>query len=154
MTKKIEETLNLPHIKDLIDVEVNDDITIEDLEIDTSIICTVEDVDGIIEHGKEMEQIYTAAMKAHEDASDLAYNVENRHTSDILEQSAKYLEIAMTASQSKADAKLKALKLKMDIEKMHMTNKKNKLEGVIEEQKPDGSFVANRNDLLAQLRKK
>lgn len=164
MTRKIEETLDLPSLEEALKgVSSPEEIEVINQELD-EIANALEDsyesemlmADpvGVHEHSKEMDDIYSNAMKAHKDLLDLGFNMEAKNAGSIMEPAARMLEIAMKASQNKVDTKMKSIKLRMDREKLDADLKKNELEGEIEGSPREGGYVADRNELLKKLKDK
>lgn len=149
MTKRIEEILNLPSMADdYIDEDLPDGDTIITNFDDDELTSMMIDPDGVKKHESEMDEVYKKAMSAHDDAIDLAFNIEAKNAAAVISAAANMLDLAMKSSQSKTDAKMKSIKLKMEQEKHKKTIAKEE-EGVIDGEVPlSGSFIANRNDLL------
>jgi hypothetical protein len=67
------------------------------------------------------------------------------------------LELAVTASKSKADQKLKALKLRMEQEKQAAQLEKDRLDGSIDGEVSNpvptlASIMADRNDIMRRIK--
>lgn len=164
MTKRIEEVLDLPSLESLLGEEavspetdhmlnqIAEALDRNEIEIEKSLA----DPDGSREHAAEMDEIYAAAMTAHKDLLDMGFNMEPKNSGTVIEPSARYLEIALKASQNKTDARLKNIKLKMEQEKHNDALKKNQEEGVIESDAPQApqGVMKDRNALLRELRDK
>jgi hypothetical protein len=97
-----------------------------------------------------MDEVYKQAIKAYKDMFDLGFNVEVRHSANIFEPAAKFLEIAMSASKSKSEQKLKTIKLRMDRQRLEAELKPDTINGAIDSN-DSGTFIASRNDLLKDL---
>jgi len=165
MTKKIEETLNLPSLEEILGDDavspeteemldqIANGLAYSDNEVERSLI----DPDGSREHAQEMDEIHNTAMRAHKDLLDMAFNMEPKNAGSIIEPAARMLEIALKASQNKTDARMKSIKLKMDKEKHDNDLKKNQTEGVIEGEVPvqsESGYMADRNAVLKALKEK
>jgi hypothetical protein len=163
MTKQIEKTLNLPRLEDAIrefsettpEIDVTnkkiDEITESITKMPAPILQNPAD-DGTHAHAIEMDHVYRQALKAYKDMLDLGYNVESRHAGNIFEPAARFLELAMNASKSKSEQKLRTLKLRMDRERLDFIMRGGVViaEATIDPT-DNNSFVADRNDLLKDL---
>lgn len=164
MTKRIEEVLDLPSLESVLgddalspeDQKRIDDITraLESNEID--IDKHLLDPDGTREHAEEMDQIVDAAMTAHKDAIDMAFNMEPKNAGSIMEPAARFLELSMKAMQAKLDARMKSMEMKMKREKLDHELRKNQEEGVLEgEAAPtEAGRLLDRNALLKSAKEK
>lgn len=97
-------------------------------------------------HDNEMDEISEKALEAHKDLLDLAMNVEIRHAGEIAAVSAQMLKISQDSRISKADKKLKLLRLQVDkyrIDKIVKSDDNNTIDGE--------AIVIDRNALLKQL---
>jgi hypothetical protein len=166
MTRRIEEILDLPSLESLLGEEAvspETDAMIESIataleqnqaEIEKDLI----DPDGSREHAREMDEIYAAAMTAHKDLLDMGFNMEPKNAGTIIEPSARYLELALKASQNKTDARMKSIKLKLEKEKQEHALKKFQEEGIIESESPveddSNGTLKDRNALLKSLKNK
>lgn len=172
MTKQIEDELNLPRLEDALaearqelENAVDEATALEMAQmadalknIDPSNLIT-KDEEGIDTHESEMNDVIDQAMKAHKEILDLAFNVEIKHAGSIFMPAARMLELAVTASKSKADQKLKFLKLKMDKEKLDADLQKDRLSGTIEGEVTDGAaaptlstIIADRNEVMRKIK--
>lgn len=173
MTKQIEDELNLPRLEDALaqarqelDGAVDEatqaevDRMAEALQhMDTSALIT-KDEEGVETHEAEMNEVIDQAMKAHKEILDLAFNVEIKHAGSIFMPAARMLELAVTASKSKADQRLKTLKMRMEREKLNADLQKDRLNGSIDAEATDevgeaptlASIVADRNDLMKKIK--
>jgi hypothetical protein len=163
MTKAIEDELNLPRLehalKDLAD-EAGVEVANEEVEAMANALQKVSveghrslDSTGTDEHSADMDNIHDQAMKAHQDLLDLGFNIEPKHAgANAFMPSAKFLEIALKASQSKRTAKMDKIKAIMDQEK-HRREMTGEVEDgeIIDTGGP--SITANRNDLMDKIRK-
>jgi len=161
MTRQVERTLNLPRLEDALkefsdqmpeidaaNREVNQMANVLEKITPTSVDQKIEE--GTDLHCREMDEVYKQALRAHKDMIDLGYNVESRHAGSVFEPAARFLEIAMNASKSKSEQKLKTLKLRMDRQKLDHDLNSDTINGTIDSNEP-GGFVADRNDLLKDL---
>ena len=165
MTTQLEDALNLPHIDDVLkedaedgevegggtDVEPHPDVErLSNMLAQTAGLETVmADPMGVMEHVREMDEIYDQAMTAHKDMLDLAFNVEAKNSGQIFSPAAQMLDIALRASRSKSDQRAKAIKLQLEKQKMDTDRDKNTTDGVIQ---ADGGVMATRNAVMSQLK--
>jgi hypothetical protein len=162
MTRQVEHALNLPRLEDALgefsDAIPNLNKTNEKVDkmaaalekLSPSMVGQGVDEEGTTTHAQEMDEIYSQALKAHKEMLDLGYNVESRHAGNILEPAARFLEIAMNASKSKSEQKLKTLKLRLEKRKIDHELGENVSNGMIDSNDPN-SFIADRNELLKDL---
>jgi hypothetical protein len=155
MTRRIEQTLNLPRLEDAVR-EFNQaapELEEASRKVDKisasldKVSRSERDEEGTEVHCKEMDEVYRQALKAHKDMIDLGFNVEARHAGNIFEPAARFLEIAMNASKSKSEQKLKTLKVR--ISRQRGADPNDTEQGVIEADPT--AFLADRNDLLKDL---
>jgi hypothetical protein len=162
MTKQIEDELGLPRLQDALaelaaqngELEANEEVEqmANALQHVSSSALKAEDPMGVTEHEIEADDIYKQAMKAHKDLFDLGFNIESKHAgANAFAPSAKMLEIALKASQSKALKKMEAIKLLMDKEAHEKDMGKNVEDGEIIDS--GSSILANRNDIMDKIRK-
>ena len=176
MTKKLEELLNLPEIKQAMkdaDIEeeyVTDDnedekgqLEMQNLDQDQQqkelqkggkqyavldkIDAALPEVIGLDAMDKEMDNIAAEAMKTYADLMDLGTNIEARYAGRIFEVAGTNLKTALDAKASKVDKKLKMVELQL---------KKSKLDrdsGELDAVESTGTIV-DRNELLKNLIKK
>ena len=164
MTKRIEEVLDLPSLESVLgedslspeDQERIDQITkaleANDIDIDKHLM----DPDGTREHAAEMDEVAAAAMNAHKDAIDMAFNMEPKNAGSIMEPAARFLELSMKAMQAKLDARMKGMEMKMKREKLDHELRKNQEEGVVDGETPitESGRLADRNQLLKAAKNK
>jgi hypothetical protein len=159
MTKKLEDLLNLPDSKQIIQDEKNKD------KSQTAIVEQEETFRNIAEFDKiasalpavkglgdkadaELEDIAQRALTAYEDLMDLGMNVESRYSGRVFEVAGNMLKTSLDAKTAKLDKKLKMIELQLKKEKQD------------KEAGPDGSDVVNgegyiitdRNSLLEKLK--
>lgn len=163
MTKQIEDELGLPRLQDALNelAAQVDDESLPNAQVEqmanalqhvSSASMKPSDPMGVVEHEAEADDIYAQAMKAHKDLLDLGFNIESKHAgANAFAPSAKMLEIALKASQSKALKKMEALKLLMDKEAHEKDMGKDVQDGEIIDS--GSSILANRNDIMDKIRK-
>lgn len=163
MTKSIEDELNLPRLEDALkEQSSNQDDSSENHQQIEAIAAglqnikpgDLENVDpsGLDIHISEADDIYEQAMKAHKDLLDLGFNIEPKHAgANAFTPSAKMLEIALKASQSKTIKKMEKIRLMLEQEAHRREMNDGVEDGEIIDSK--NSILANRNDIMEKLRK-
>ena len=159
MTKKLEDLLNLPDSKELIQEEKNKDKvesalvdqtdTFRDIAEFDKIAAALPQVKGLGELAdNELNEVADKAMQAYEDLMDLGMNVESRYSGRVFEVAGTMLKTSLDAKVAKMDKKLKMIELQL---------KKEKLD---KDGSPDGGNIVNgegyvisdRNSLLEKLK--
>lgn len=180
MSKQIESILNLPRLEDALrdaGIDMADVVQEEEIDLDDiaeeeepyedpklakmanalqnthSLERNLADPEGTDEHTREMDVLYEAAMRSHKDVLDLGFNVEAKQAAGMFQASAKFLELAMKASTNKTDARMARIKLAMEKQKLAAELKQDRDEGVIEGEAPVPGQMADRNELMARMRK-
>lgn len=183
MSKQIESILNLPRLEDALrdagidmadvvqepdEEEIDLDDVVEEepsyedpklakmanaLQNTHSLERSLGDPEGTEEHTREMDHLYEAAMRGHKDVLDLGFNVEAKQAAGMFQASAKFLELAMKASTNKTEARMARIKLAMEKQKLAAELKQDRDEGVIEGEAPVPGQMADRNELMARMRK-
>ena len=161
MTKKLEDLLNMPDSKEII----NDDKKKE--KVKTAVVEQEETMRSMAEFDKitaalpqvkglgdkadgELEDIADRALQSYEDLMDLGMNVDSRYSGRIFEVASTMLRNAIDAKGSKIDKKLKMVELQLKKMKIDKTGKDDV--GPVEES--DGFVISDRNELMKKLLKK
>jgi|TARA_B100002003_G_C14019455_1_gene491662 hypothetical protein len=168
MTKKLEELLDLPEVKEAISKAEQDEIRemepeladpelkpaneldpIPDLESVNRKLDKIEEalpqVDGLDTVGEEMDDIAKKAMDTYKDLMDLGMNIESRYSGRIFEVAATMMRNAVDAKAAKMEKKLKMVELQL---------KKRKLDQEFDGEEPieaEGSIIFDRNELLKRI---
>lgn len=155
MTKKLEEILNLPESKEIIEQEKKPEVAdpapfLRDIEEFDKISAALPQVKGLGDiSDKEFDDLAMRATNAYDDLMDLGMNVEARYSGRIFEVAGSMLKNAIDAKAAKIDKKLKMIELQL---------KKAKLEQDLPSEDPginlkgDGYIIADRNSLLEKLK--
>lgn len=174
MTRKLEETFNLPSMDDIdsADCDTSQDIA---QEIENKSIAemqemfeTADKIDAALAPVKNLEALdvdmdnyANEAMDAFQNLMDLGHNVEDRHAAPIFDSASKMMANAITAKQSKLDKKLKMIQMQMQKQKLDLEERKlqwqidkaakagedtNAIEGT-------GEVLLDRNELMADIMK-
>ena len=166
MTRKLEQEFNLPSMEELKELSQQEvvEVGIEPAEtlvqatppaeVVTTAITNAEkidsalpQVDGVVKHDGDMENIAERALDSYEELMSLGMNVQDAHAGRIFETAGKMLQIAMDSKNAKVDKKLRMIDLqikKMRIDAMEGTNTSSN----------DNGTVMDRNQLLTFLNKK
>jgi hypothetical protein len=162
MTKKLEELLNLPDSKQIVDKAKKEDKkqakesalveqedTIRDITELDKIASALPMVKGLGEKAdSELEDIAQRALEAYEDLMDLGMNVESRYSGRVFEVANSMLQTSLNAKVAKMDKKLKMIELQLKKEKLDKESSDGD-SGMIEGQ---GYVVTDRNSLLERLK--
>ena len=165
MTKKLEETFNLPDIAELAPEDQLDEVydpsgevasppeliqTREALSLAEKIDNALPEVKDINTSDNDMDRYADKAEKAFEDLMDLGFNVEDRNAGHVFSAAKDMLKNAIDAKNAKADRKLRAIELQLKKLRLDQNDKKESSYEVI-----DADYViSDRNSLIDQLTKK
>ena len=158
MTKKLEELLNLPESKEIIDkdrekakeqavVEQKEDFRdIAELDKISSALPQVKGLGELAD--KELNEVADKAMTAYEDLMDLGMNVESRYSGRVFEVAGQMLKTNLDAKTAKLDKKLKMVEVQIKKEKQ---DKDGGVDGdsIVN---GEGYVVTDRNSLLDKLK--
>lgn len=161
MTKKLEELLNLPESKEIVDEARSDDkkkaketavieqeSTMRDIAEFDKIASALPQVKGLGELAdNELNDIAQRALDAYEDLMDLGMNVEARYSGRVFEVAGNMLKTSLDAKVAKLDKKLKMVELQLKKEKL---DKEEAPEGGLIDGK--GYVVTDRNSLIERLK--
>ena len=173
MTKKLEDILNLPNVKDAfkeVDAKekaktdkdkVNgksknlDPQTAKNLEKTYAefdkVAAALPQVKGLGELSDlELDKLAVEAEESYKNLMDLGMNVDSRYSGRIFEVASTMLRNAIDAKGSKIDKKLKMVELQL--KKMKIDKDGDKDTGPIEAQ--DGFVISDRNELMKKQLKK
>jgi hypothetical protein len=159
MTKKLEDLLNLPDSKEIIEegknkekanaAIVEQEDTMRDLAEFDKIASALPSVKGLGEKAdKELDDIADKAAQAYDDLMDLGMNVESRYSGRIFEVAGNMLKTTLDAKTAKLDKKLKMIELQLKKEKLDndsVTDSGNVVNG-------EGYVITDRNSLLEKLK--
>jgi hypothetical protein len=159
MTKKLEELLNLPESKDLVDQDkkkskaetaiVEQEETLRDIAEFDKIASALPSVKGLGEKADaELNDIAQRALQSYEDLMDLGMNVESRYGGRVFEVAGSMLKTSLDAKVAKMDKKLKMIELQLKKEKLD----KDSLGPEGDIVNGDGYVVTDRNSLLQKLK--
>jgi hypothetical protein len=173
MTKKLEDILNLPNVKEAfkeVDKKEKDKKLKETANGSTSknldpqtqknlqksyaefdkIAASLPQVKGLGELSDlELDKLDIEAEESYKNLMDLGMNVDSRYSGRIFEVASTMLRNAIDAKGSKIDKKLKMVELQLKKQKLDQSNKDG---GPIEES--DGYVISDRNELMKKLLKK
>ena len=174
MTKKLEDILNLPNVKEAfkeVDKKEKDRKTREtangnpstkNLDPQTQknlqksyaefdkVAAALPQVKGLGELSDlELDKLADEAEESYKNLMDLGMNVDSRYSGRIFEVAGNFLRNAIDAKSGKIDKKLKMIELQLKKQKLDQSNKDG---GPIEES--DGFVISDRNELMKKLLKK
>ena len=161
MTKKLEELLNLPDSKEIIEADkkkaeteektqavTQQQETLRDIAEMDKIAAALPQVKGLGELAdNELNEVAEKSMSAYEDLMDLGMNVESRYSGRVFEVAGQMLKTNLDAKVAKLDKKLKMVELQLKKEKQDKDSGND--EGNIVN--GEGYIVTDRNSLLAKL---
>jgi hypothetical protein len=162
MTKKLEELLDLPDSKDILDQAKQEE---KEAKKKTAIVEQEETFDAMAEFDKissalpavkglgqkadeELEDIASRALDAYEDLMTLGMNVESRYSGRVFEVAGTMLKTGLDAKTAKLDKKLKMIELQLKKEKMDKESSSGD-DGLVS---GEGYVVTDRNSLLERLK--
>lgn len=161
MTKKLEDLLNLPDSKEIIEQAEEQEAdqrmheieeknkTMRDIAEFDKISSALPAVKGLGEMAdKELNDIADKAMQAYEDLMDLGMNVESRYSGRVFEVAGGMLKTTLDAKTAKLDKKLKMIELQLKKEKQD----KDSGTGDGDIVNGEGYVVTDRNSLLERLK--
>jgi len=175
MTKKLEDILNLPNVKEAfkevdkkekdkklkdagqenpstknLDPKTQANLQKSYAEFD-KIAASLPQVKGLGEMSDlEMDKLAIEAEESYKNLMDLGMNVDSRYSGRIFEVASNFLKNAIDAKSSKIDKKLKMVELQL--KKLKLDKDGNKDGGTVEES--DGFVISDRNELMKKLLKK
>ena len=162
MTKKLEEILNLPNVKeafakvDAKEKEKTNEANGKSKNLEKSyaefdkISSALPQVKGLGELSDlELDKLAVEAEESYKNLMDLGMNVDSRYSGRIFEVASTMLRNAIDAKSNKIDKKLKMVELQLKKQKIDQGNKDDT---GIEEQ--DGFVISDRNELMKKLLKK
>jgi len=169
MTKKLEDILNLPNVKEefkKVDKKENANNTIsksKNLDPEThknlqksyaefdKIAASLPQVKGLGDLSDlELDKLAVEAEESYKNLMDLGMNVDSRYSGRIFEVASTMLRNAIDAKGSKIDKKLKMVELQLKKLKIDKTGGDDV--GSVEES--DGFVISDRNELMKKLLKK
>lgn len=132
MTRKLEETFNLPPMDDTEETEtVFTPVEVTDIDEMSAMLEKVDKIDSALAPVKnlealdaDMDKYADEALDAFKDLMDLGNNVEDRHAAPIFDSASKMMANAITAKQSKLDKKLKMIQMQMQKQKLDLEERK------------------------------
>jgi hypothetical protein len=173
MTKKLEDILNLPNVKEAFKEvdkkekdrkvkEVNGNPSTKNLDPQTQknlqksyaefdkVAAALPQVKGLGELSDlELDKLAVEAEESYKNLMDLGMNVDSRYSGRIFEVAGNFLRNAIDAKSGKIDKKLKMIELQLKKQKLDQGNKDG---GPVEES--DGFVISDRNELMKKLLKK
>ena len=174
MTKKLEDILNLPNVKEAfkevdkkekdkkiketngqhastknLDPQTQKNLQKSYAEFD-KVAAALPQVKGLGELSDlELDKLAIEAEESYKNLMDLGMNVDSRYSGRIFEVAGNFLRNAIDAKSGKIDKKLKMIELQLKKQKLDQGNKDS---GTVEES--DGFVISDRNELMKKLLKK
>ena len=157
MTKSLEETFDLPPIKDALALQKKPAESKEVAEVDEPTrILNALTVAEKIEHALttvteldnndvEMDEIAQEALESYAELKDLAMNMADAHAGRMMEVAASMLKTSLEAKEAKINRKLKTIDLQL--KKMRM----DRLSGGTDDSPLNEGTEFDRNELLKHL---
>ena len=172
MTKKLEDVLNLPNVKEAFkevdkkeQAKANKEKTgevMKNVDPQTAaalkksyaefdkVAAALPQVKGLGELSDlELDKLAIESEESYKNLMDLGMNVDSRYSGRIFEVASNFLRNAIDAKSGKIDKKLKMIELQLKKQKLDQSNKDG---GPIEES--DGFVISDRNELMKKLLKK
>lgn len=152
--KKLEEVLNMPESKEIIDKEKapkklkkNEQPFLRNIDEMDKISAALPQVTGLGEASdEEFDDLATRATNAYDDLVELGMNVEAKYSARIFEVASSMLKNAIDAKSAKIDKKLKMIELQLKKQKQDQgSEEKTMVAGA-------GVIVSDRNSLLEKLK--
>src|SRR6056300_1610884 len=171
MTKKLEDILNLPNVKEAFksvdekESKKNDKEKTVGKNVDprtaAALKATYAEFDKIEKalpqvkglgdlSDLELDKLAVEAEESYKNLMDLGMNVDSRYSGRIFEVASTMLRNAIDAKSNKIDKKLKMVELQL--KKLKLDKDGNKDGGPVEES--DGFVISDRNELMKKLLKK
>tara|TARA_E500000178_G_scaffold343329_1_gene389960 strand:- start:999 stop:1517 length:519 start_codon:yes stop_codon:yes gene_type:complete len=171
MTKKLEEILNLPDVKQAFKQvdqkektkESKDRIVGKNLDPKTQealkktyaefdkVAAALPQVKGLGELSDlELDKLALEAEDSYKNLMDLGMNVDSRYSGRIFEVASTMLRNAIDAKGSKIDKKLKMVELQLKKLKIDKTGK----DDISDPVEAEGTIITDRNELMKKLMKK
>jgi hypothetical protein len=114
MSRKLAETLGLPSLDEIMaETDENNSEIMDTMMAVASSVPIEHDADEK-DHSDAMDELYDEVRKHASEIVDLAYNLDPARAPRMLEVGAQYYKVALDAKNSKRDAQMKSMKLKMD----------------------------------------
>ena len=161
MTKKLEDLLNLPDSKEIIETAKSQESeqksyeleeqkkAFRDIEEFDKIASALPAVKGLGDMAdKELNEIADKALTAYDHLMDLGMNVESRYSGRVFEVAGGMLKTSLDAKVAKLDKKIKMIDLQLKKEKLDKDSTTGD-DGIINGQ---GYVVTDRNSLLEKLK--
>ena len=157
MTKKLEELLDLPEVKETMEQvetpKAPEEVKKETVNLERSIAefdkisAALPMVKGLGELAdKELDDLAEKAKQSYEDLMDLGMNVESRYAGRVFETASNMLKNAIDAKSQKLDKKLKMVELQL--KKQNLDQKAGENADTVD---AEGYVVMDRNAILDKI---
>lgn len=155
MTKKLEELLNLPENKKMVQADKKSKEPevpaplLRDLSEFDKISAALPQVKGLGEIAdKELDDLAQRATDAYDDLMDLGMNVDSRYSGRIFEVAGTMLKNAIDAKSAKLDKKLKMIELQLKKQQIDQKNGPDESVDI----PGTGVIITDRNSLIEKLK--
>ena len=157
MTKKLEELLDLPEVKETMEQvetpKAPEEVKKETVNLERSIAefdkisAALPMVKGLGELAdKELDDLAEKAKQSYEDLMDLGMNVESRYAGRVFETASNMLRNAIDAKSQKLDKKLKMVELQLKKQSLDQKAGEN-----VDTVDAEGYVVMDRNAILERI---
>ena len=157
MTKKLEELLDLPEVKETMEQvetpKAPEEVKKETVNLERSIAefdkisAALPMVKGLGELAdKELDDLAEKAKQSYEDLMDLGMNVESRYAGRVFETASNMLKNAIDAKSQKLDKKLKMVELQLKKQSLDQKAGEN-----VDTVDAEGYVVMDRNAILEKI---
>jgi hypothetical protein len=156
MTKKLEEVLNLPENKKIVNKEEKPlqgkpQQFLRSMDEFDKISAALPQVKGLGDASdSEFDALAQRATDAYDDLMDLGMNVDSRYSGRIFEVAGSMLKNAIDAKAAKIDKKLKMIELQLKKQKLDQDTADSGDESI--SIPGNGYIVSDRNSLLEKLK--
>lgn len=152
MTRKLQETLNLPDLEDILKEQSGPDPELEKFaeRLDAAERATAM-VDGR-DHAEGCDTIFKETLDHSRALMDLGYNIDVARAPRIFKAAAEMYKVALDAKNAKRDAELKRLKLAMDQKLVEL--KEQEVTGKTQTLDDSTLIIDDRNELIKSILEK
>ena len=167
MTRKLEETFNLPSMQlpeiDAEEIEEVDGYTADEMmqlmARADKIDAALPQVAGLDKMDADYDNYARKSIAAFDDLIELGKNVEDRHSAEIFNAASSMMGNALNAKTNKAQKKLEVIKLQIqkaklehEQEKLDYLKKRHlKMADNDDPQETEGQIITTRNDMLNDI---
>jgi len=165
MTKKLEETFNLPpmDLPKIVEIEEETGVTMDEIhnimERADKIDAALPQVSGLDSADADYSEYARKSLETFEDLVELGKNVEDRHAAEIFNAAGSMMTNAISAISNKAQKKLEMVKLQINKEKLehekdkldYLKKRHLKITDTDSPEETEGTILATRNDMIQDI---